>query len=70
MNPVFSAARSPRSRRSILATTVLALAGMTLGALPAGAQDASKKQLIIGGTAGSNIDQLQYGIVPILQKKG
>ena len=29
-----------------------------------------QKQLVIGGTAGSNIDQLQYGIVPILQKKG
>jgi D-methionine transport system substrate-binding protein len=34
------------------------------------AQDASKPQLVIGGTAGSNIDQLQSGIVPLLKAKG
>ena len=69
MNFPFSA---PHTRRRILATAVLAMAGVTAAvtALPAAAQDASKKQLTIGGTAGSNIDQLQYGIVPILQKKG
>ncbi|MBD9531070.1 metal ABC transporter substrate-binding protein [Comamonas sp. CMM01] len=57
------------TRRSILAAAVLAAASVGLSA-PALAQDASKKQLVIGGTAGSNIDQLQYGIVPLLQKKG
>lgn len=57
------------TRRSILAAAVLAAASVGLSA-PALAQDASKKQLVIGGTAGSNIDQLQYGIVPQLQKKG
>ncbi|WP_370682107.1 MetQ/NlpA family ABC transporter substrate-binding protein [Comamonas sp. GB3 AK4-5] len=57
------------TRRSILAAAVLAAASMGLSA-PALAQDASKKQLVIGGTAGSNIDQLQSGIVPLLQKKG
>lgn len=54
-------------RRVLLATT-LALA--TWAAVPAMAQDASKKQLVIGGTAGSNIDQLQAGIVPLLTAKG
>ena len=57
------------TRRSILAAAVLAAASVGLSA-PALAQDANKKQLVIGGTAGSNIDQLQYGIVPLLQKKG
>ncbi|MBV8246895.1 MAG: metal ABC transporter substrate-binding protein [Comamonas sp.] len=61
-----------RSRRRLFATSLLAVAGVMagLGAQPVAAQDAGKKQLIIGGTAGSNIDQLQAGIVPILQKKG
>lgn len=55
-------------RRSVLA---LSLAALSLGglSLPAQAQDA-KKNLTIGGTAGSNIDQLKQGIVPILEKKG
>ena len=30
----------------------------------------AKKNLVIGGTAGSNTDQLKLGIVPILEKKG
>ena len=57
------------TRRSLIAATVLAAAslGLTGHAL---AQDASKKQIVIGGTAGSNIDQLQAGIVPLLEKKG
>jgi ABC-type metal ion transport system substrate-binding protein len=38
--------------------------------LAGGGPGRGQKQLVIGGTAGSNIDQLQYGIVPILQKKG
>ena len=54
-------------RRVLLATT---LALVTWAAAPAMAQDASKKQLVIGGTAGSNIDQLQAGIVPLLTAKG
>lgn len=54
-------------RRSVLALSLAALsiAGMSL---PAQAQ--AKKELVIGGTAGSNIDQLKYGIVPLLEKKG
>ena len=57
------------TRRSLIAAAVLASAslGMAGNAL---AQDASKKQIVIGGTAGSNIDQLQAGIVPLLEKKG
>ena len=56
-------------RRSVLALSVaaLSLGGLSLGA---SAQDATKKQLVIGGTAGSNIDQLKLGIVPLLEKKG
>lgn len=56
-------------RRSVLALSVaaLSLGGLSLGA---SAQDAAKKQLVIGGTAGSNIDQLKLGIVPLLEKKG
>ena len=57
------------TRRSLIAAAVLAAASMGVAG-PALAQDASKKQLVIGGTAGSNIDQLQAGIVPLLQKKG
>ncbi|MEQ6436461.1 MetQ/NlpA family ABC transporter substrate-binding protein [Comamonas sp. w2-DMI] len=56
------------TRRQALAVAALAVAGAFT--LPAMAQDAAKKQLVIGGTAGSNIDQLQAGIVPLLQKKG
>ena len=67
MTTLFSVAHR---RRSLLATALLAGAALAMGALQAAAQDAGKKQLVIGGTAGSNIDQLQYGIVPILQKKG
>lgn len=54
-------------RRAVL---VAALSVAAWGAAPALAQDASKPQLIIGGTAGSNIDQLQAGIVPLLKAKG
>ncbi|CAB5666242.1 MetQ/NlpA family ABC transporter substrate-binding protein [Comamonas aquatica] len=57
-------------RRAAVAFT-LALASLaSLAASPAMAQDASKPQLVIGGTAGSNIDQLQSGIVPLLKAKG
>jgi D-methionine transport system substrate-binding protein len=55
-------------RRSFLA---LSIAALSLGGLSLDAQaQADKKNLVIGGTAGSNIDQLKLGIVPILQKKG
>ncbi|MDM0116856.1 MetQ/NlpA family ABC transporter substrate-binding protein [Variovorax sp. J22R133] len=56
-------------RRSVL---VISLAALSLGGLSlhAQAQSAGKKDLVIGGTAGSNIDQLKAGIVPILEKKG
>ena len=56
------------TRRRVLAATALSLAA--LASAPVLAQDASKPQLIIGGTAGSNIDQLQAGIVPLLKAKG
>ena len=56
------------NRRTVLATAALAFA-VTLGA-PAMAQDAAKKNLLIGATAGSNFDLLQKGILPQLQKKG
>lgn len=61
------------TRRSLLsaAACVAAISAASFGLTTAvQAQDASKKQIIIGGTAGSNIDQLQAGIVPLLQKKG
>lgn len=61
------------ARRSFLAVaaSVAAVGAASLGlTAPAVAQDASKKQIVIGGTAGSNIDQLQAGIVPLLEKKG
>ena len=55
-------------RRSLIALSVAAL---TLAGLPLHAQaQAAKKDLVIGGTAGSNVDQLKQGIVPILEKKG
>lgn len=63
----------PTNRRSMLtmAASIAAITAASFG-LPAAAvaQDAAKKQIVIGGTAGSNIDQLQAGIVPLLQKKG
>ena len=55
-------------RRSFLA---LSIAAISLGGLSLDAQaQADKKSLVIGGTAGSNFDQLKLGIVPILEKKG
>ncbi len=56
------------SRRSVVVALTAALTSWA--AAPALAQDASKPQLVIGGTAGSNIDQLQAGIVPLLKAKG
>ena len=55
-------------RRSVLSLSLVAL---TFGAIPLHANaQAAKKDLVIGGTAGSNIDQLKAGIVPILERKG
>lgn len=55
-------------RRSLLA---LSIATLALGTLPMhAAAQAARKDLVIGGTAGSNFDQLKWGIVPILEKKG
>ena len=56
-------------RRSVLA---LSLAALSLGglSLQAQAQPATKKELVIGGTAGSNFDQLKFGVQPQLEKKG
>lgn len=56
------------SRRSVVTAITVSLASWA--AVPALAQDASKPQIVIGGTAGSNIDQLQAGIVPLLKAKG
>ena len=56
------------SRRAVLATAAMALL-VTAGA-PAMADDGSKKNLLIGATAGSNYDLLQKGILPQLHKKG
>lgn len=56
------------TRRQLLAAAALTFT--TWAAAPALAQDASKPLLTIGGTAGSNIDQLQAGIVPLLKAKG
>ena len=55
-------------RRTLLAGATLAVAA-AVGA-PAMAQDAAKKELKIGATAGSNYDLLQEGIVPQLKAKG
>lgn len=56
-------------RRSVLSLSLVVLSIGVLVPLQAGAQ-AAKKELTIGGTAGSNIDQLKQGIVPLLEKKG
>ncbi len=56
-------------RRSVLALSLVALSIGGLS-LQAQAQPATKKELVIGGTAGSNTDQLKSGIVPLLEKKG
>ncbi|MDR6889171.1 MULTISPECIES: MetQ/NlpA family ABC transporter substrate-binding protein [Variovorax] len=54
-------------RRSVLALSLVAL---SFGGLSLAQAQEAKKNLVIGGTAGSNIDQLKAGIVPILEKKG
>ncbi|WP_189686721.1 MetQ/NlpA family ABC transporter substrate-binding protein [Pseudorhodoferax aquiterrae] len=52
-------------------TTLTALASLALVAAPvAFAQSAAKKELVIGATAGSNVDVLKLGIQPQLEKKG
>lgn len=54
-------------RRSIFAA---AFAAAALVAFGTHAQAPAKKDLVIGATAGPNIDQLRLGIAPILEKKG
>ena len=54
-----------RRRACVAVLSLLAFANV-----PVWAQDARKPLLTIGGTAGSNIDQLQAGIVPLLKAKG
>lgn len=58
----------PLTRRRAWAAAALSLT--VWAAAPALAQDASQPLLTIGGTAGSNIDQLQADIVPLLKAKG
>ncbi|RYF20243.1 MAG: metal ABC transporter substrate-binding protein, partial [Comamonadaceae bacterium] len=65
--PALTGLRSTERRRTLGLAAVAIAASLSL---PAVAQDASKKQIVIGATAGSNYDQLQSGIVPQLQKKG
>src|SRR3954463_15328265 len=50
------------------AATLLALAGLSLLAGPAPAQD--RKELVFGATAGPYADQVKFGIAPLLEKKG
>lgn len=53
------------ARRTLLA---LALAASALSAPAVHAQD--KKELVLGATAGSNIEVLRLGIKPLLEKRG
>lgn len=60
-------------RRSLLTLTLAAAAtlGLTLSlASPVQAQAQDKKELVIGATAGSNLEVLRLGIKPQLEKKG
>lgn len=70
--------RSLLSLLSLSALSVSAaagLAGLSLAPLSAHAQaaekkDADKKELVIGATAGSNLEVLRLGIKPLLEKQG
>ncbi len=53
--------------KSLLFAAVLAA---TLAPLGAQAQDAQKKDLVFGATAGPYADQIKWGIKPILEKQG
>ncbi len=58
-------------RRALLRTlSAAAFAATALVATSAFGQASTKKELVIGATAGPNIDQLKLGIKPILEKKG
>lgn len=48
----------------------LVAASLSVAGMAVQAQPAAKKALTIGATAGSNFDQLKWGIVPQLEKKG
>jgi D-methionine transport system substrate-binding protein len=52
------------TRRALVALSFAALA------IPALAQDAAKKELVFGATAGPYADQIKLGIKPLLEKKG
>ncbi|MBC8057052.1 MAG: hypothetical protein H7Y61_10785 [Rhizobiales bacterium] len=57
------------ARRSLLASlTFTAVAMLAAAHLPASAQ--TKKELVIGATAGPYADQVKFGIKPILEAKG
>ncbi len=57
------------ARRSLLASlTFTAVAALIAIHLPANAQ--TKKELVIGATAGPYADQVRFGIKPILEAKG
>lgn len=58
----------PVTRRALLALSLIATA-LPWVHTPAQAQ-ANKKELVIGATAGSNIEVLRQGIQPLLEKKG
>ena len=52
---------------SLLYTSI---AATTAIALPAPAQETTRKELVIGATAGPYADQVKLGIKPLLEKKG
>ncbi len=57
-------------KNSVVHRFLLAAVVATVALVSLTAQAQVKKELVIGATAGSNIDQLKLGIVPILEKKG
>lgn len=65
MNPI----RRQFATRLLSLVSAAGLAA-TLGLGAANAQAQEKKTLTIGATAGSNFDQLKFGIKPVLEKKG
>ncbi|QEI05490.1 hypothetical protein FXN63_06270 [Pigmentiphaga aceris] len=62
-----SASVSVKSVKTFLFAAVLAASLTPLGAQ---AQDAQKKNLVFGATAGPYADQIKWGIKPILEKQG
>jgi D-methionine transport system substrate-binding protein len=58
------------TRRLALAAGIAFTAAATVALAPAQAQQPSKKEIVIGATAGPYADQVKLGIKPILEKKG